>query len=263
MRRKKPQEGIWYEDHRMDFNGITDERVKKNLNCAAAIMLKDNLIDEKNGFSRIKVKNYGDVFNLNEIESFYDQPISSGRLWSGFLVKKDIIATARHCVRESTLKELRIVFGYKILDQYTPVTKVSNENVYNCVKIISLVYTPKNNGADWALLQLDREVQGQEVVELSKDDVAPLQPVYVIGHPVGLPLKYAAGARVRSVEDALFLADQDLYMGNCGSPVFNSDTHEVIGIVVRDDTRDFRRTKKGWVSIIYPNSLSRGSQCKH
>ncbi|MGD2087126.1 MAG: hypothetical protein PVH61_13165 [Candidatus Aminicenantes bacterium] len=42
---------------------------------------------------------------------------------------------------------------------------------------------PKNNGADWALLQLDREVQGQEVAELSKDDVAPLQLVYVIGHP--------------------------------------------------------------------------------
>ena len=59
--------GIWYKDHRMDFNGITDERVKKNFNSVAAIMLKDNLIDEKNGFSTIKVKNYGDVFNLNEI----------------------------------------------------------------------------------------------------------------------------------------------------------------------------------------------------
>jgi hypothetical protein len=144
-----------------------------------------------------------------------------------------------------------------------PVIQVSNDNIYNCVEIIRIVYNPKGNKSSWALVQLDREVQGQEVAPLSKKDTSRAQPVYVIGHPRGLPLKYAAGARVRGLKEALFAADLDIYMGNGGSPVFNADTHDVVGIVTHGDPRDFRWTGKGWASIIYPNRdiPSKGPQC--
>ncbi|MGD2093072.1 MAG: trypsin-like peptidase domain-containing protein [Candidatus Aminicenantes bacterium] len=257
------KKGIWYEDHRIDFNGITDERVKKNLNCVAAIMLKNNLIDEKNGFSTIKVKNYGESFNLYEGEAFRDQPIIAGRVCTGFLVKKDVIATTPFCVNESNLKDLRIVFGYNMLDPYTPVTKVPNENIYNGVKIIYKGFNRRGNKSDWALFQLDREVENQEVAKLSGDDILYNQPVYVIGHPLGLPVKYAPGGKVLDFKDSLFAVDLDVYMGSAGSPVFNYDTHEVIGIVVYDNTQDFRWTGKGWASVIYPspNKFSIRPQC--
>jgi len=244
--------GIWYEDHRMDCFGITDERVKRNANCVAAIVFEKNLLDEKNGYSTLKVKNYGTSFNLYGGEAFREQPVAAGRVCTGFLVKKDVIATAGHCACEKTVTDLRIVFGYQMLDPYTAVNQVPNENIYKGVKIIHKVLNREVNKSDWALMQLDREVEGREAVTLSKDEIANEQPVYVMGYPSGLPLKYAPGAKVRGFDDSFFIADLDTYMGSSGSPVFNADTHELIGIVVQGDLRDFRWMGTGWGSIIYP-----------
>ncbi|UCH97113.1 MAG: trypsin-like peptidase domain-containing protein [Candidatus Aminicenantes bacterium] len=255
--------GIWYKDHRMDCFGITDEQVKKNVNCVAAIVFERNLIKEKNGFSTLKVKNYGESFNLYDGEAFREQPIAAGRLCTGFLVKKDVIATACHCVLGYDIRDLCFVFGFKMVDPCTAVTQVPNENIYKGKRIIGCAYMTKVNRTDWALVQLDREVEGQGVVTLSKDEIPCEQPVYVMGHPAGLPLKYAPGAKVRGFEDAFFTADLDTYMGSSGSPVFNADTHEVIGIVVHGDARDFRQIGSVWGSIIYPRREidSKGPQC--
>jgi hypothetical protein len=245
--------GIWFGDDRMDFFEIQNEQVKKSADCVAAILNKNGLINNK-GFSILKVKNYGKSFNLADSEPFHEQPIAAGRLFTGFLVRDDVIATAGQCTNERNVKDLRIVFGFKMIDSSTPMTKVPNENVYKGVKIIDRVYNPNGNMSDWALVKLDRKVLEQSIAPLSRQDISVDQPLYVIGHPVGLPLKYAPGAWVRDVKEAYFAADLDVYCGNSGSPVFKSDTHEVIGIVVRGHTQDFRWTGKGWASIIYPNS---------
>ena len=140
-----------------------------------------------------------------------------------------------------------------MLDPTTPVTRVPNENIYNCVKILHSVYSSIGNESSWALVKLDREVKDQELAAISKKDISCDHPVYVIGHPMGLPLKYAAGARVRGLEEALFAADLDIYMGNSGSPVFDKETHQVIGMVVRGYQKDFRLVVNCLVSVIYPN----------
>lgn len=255
--------GIWFEDHRMDCFGITDERVKKNANDVAAIVFAKDLIDERNAFSTLKVKNYGKSFNLYEGEAFREQPVTVGRVCTGFLVKKNVIATAAHCVLGYDVRDICFVFGYKMLDPYTAVTQVPSENIYKGNKIIGCKYLPKGNGADWALVQLDREVEGQEGLTLSQDEITFEQPIYVMGYPSGLPLKYAPGAKVRGFEGAFFTADLDTYMGSSGSPVFNAYTHEVIGIVVHGDLRDFRWMGSGWGSIIYPSREidAKGPQC--
>jgi hypothetical protein len=54
---------------------------------------------------------------------------------------------------------------------------------------------------------------------------------YVLGHPLGLPLKLAQGGRVLGVEGATFRVALDTYTGNSGSPVFDADSHALIGIV--------------------------------
>ena len=254
--------GIWNDDDRKDIYEITDEKVKKNTNCVAAICMKDNLIDN-NGFSTLRVKNYGKSFNLCDVEPFYDQPISAGRLATGFLVKEDVIATAGSFVNESKIADFRIIFGYRMVDNSAPVIQMPNNNIYKAVGIINRVYNPRSNGSDWALVKLDRRVEGQTIARLSEKDIYCHQPVYIIGYPVGLPLKYSGGAIVRDIEDTFFSADIDVYSGNAGSPVFDSNTHEVIGIVVRGDTQDFRWTGKGWLSIKYsnPHIHSREPQC--
>jgi hypothetical protein len=246
--------GIWFGDDRMDFFEIQDEQVKKNADCVVAICMKDSLINTYKGFSILKVKNFGKTFNLCDNEPFSDQPIVAGRLASGFLVGEGIIATAGHMASEENVKDLRFVFGYKMLDPYKPVIRIPNDYIYKGVKIIRRVRSHKRDGGDWALVKLDRIAVGQPVANLSRKKIFNDQPVYTIGHPCGLPLKYAPGARVRNVNKTYFEAELDVFCGNSGSPVFSSDTHEVIGMVVRGDIMDFRWTGRCWISVIYPNS---------
>ena len=83
----------------------------------------------------------------------------------------------------------------------------------------------------------------------------------MIGHPSGLPTKFAGGAAVRNnQQNAFFVANLDTYGGNSGSPVFNSNTHAVEGILVRGET-DFVQQGNCNVSLVCPSTGCRGEDC--
>lgn len=255
--------GIWIGEDRMDFYDIPDEKVRNNAKCIAAVCLENSFVDTNRGYSRMKVKNYGKTLNLCDIEPFHHQSVVAGSMCTGFLVKEDVIATAAHFANESNVKALRFVFGYQLEEPYAQVDKFSNKNIYKGVDIIGRFLNRSGTVSDWALVRLDRNVEGQRVASLSKKEIFCDQPIYVIGHPMGLALKYAPGACVSSVEETYFSADLDVYSDNAGSPIFDSDTHEVIGIVVYGYRSDFRWTGKCWTSIIYPTRdiYSGGAGC--
>jgi V8-like Glu-specific endopeptidase len=48
----------------------------------------------------------------------------------------------------------------------------------------------------------------------------------VVGYPMGLPAKIAAGAVVREIRSAYLVANLDTYGGNSGSAVFSTDALE-------------------------------------
>jgi hypothetical protein len=71
-------------------------------------------------------------------------------------------------------------------------------------------------------------------------------------------MKVAAGAAVRdNTPSAFFVANLDTYGGNSGSPVFNSVTHEVEGILVRGEA-DFVQQGNCRVSLVCPSTGCRG-----
>lgn len=251
------ERGTWGEESRRDYYEITNSRVRNNANSVAAICLKDGLIQNGKGNFSIRRKNYGKAFNLCQSEPFYHQDIAAGRLCTGFLVKKNLIATACHCLDKCNLKDLLFVFGYRITDSLGAINNILPQNIYKGVEIIKKVYKRLDNGgsgSDWALVKLDREVEGQEIITLSKKELICHKNVYIIGHPVGLPLKYSDGASISNISDAYFSADLNVYCGSSGSPVFDSETHEVIGIAVRGDNEDFRVVENCLKSIIYSRS---------
>jgi len=256
------QKGIWEKDNRQDFLHIKNPKIRQNTGCVAVGCLKDCLIDSQKGFFTLKVKNFGETFNLCNEEPFREQPVLASYFFTGFLVKENVVATAGHCVDENNVNNLRFFFGYKLSNSLSKVISVPKENIYKGEKILRRMVDPKT-GEDWALVKMDRKVKGQPTAKLSKNTICPNQSIYVLGYPLGLPMKYAPGSTVHAVYEKYFSADLDVYSGNSGSPVFNSDTHEVIGIVVRGDGRDFRWTGKGWISVIYsnPDKLHREPQC--
>lgn len=248
---------------RLDMYEISDPDIKRNAHGVVSIWMKENVEDNHNRFSSLRHKQYGESFNLHRGEPYYKQPIAEGRLCTGFLVGENVIATAGHCADERNVKALRFVFGYEMKGPHDPVTQVPDKDIYNGEEIIRRVYDPTGSGADWALVKLDRNVTGREIVTLSKTGIRRDNPVYILGHPCGLPLKYVPDEPVTGIDRAFFSAELTVYGGNSGSPVFCSDTHEIVGIVVRGDQQDFRWTGSGWMSVRYPNPMLKSSapQC--
>jgi V8-like Glu-specific endopeptidase len=199
---------------------------------------------------------YGEYYNLCPSERFREQP--SGSFCSGVLVAPDIIATAAHCIAGENISDIRFVFGYRMKDQTTPELFIPNSDIYHGLAVIG--WQHDDSGSDWALIRLDRSVPNHPVAPIRKDGtISDSQPVHVIGHPKGLPVKFAGGANVRDNHySAYFSANLDSYSGSSGSPVFNSTTHEVEGLHVRGKKDQFIKQGDCWVSRVCADSECSG-----
>ncbi len=167
-------------------------------------------------------------------EKFSQQPTVAN--CSGFLVDKNKLVTAGHCIEDATdCANNSWVFDYKV--DYSDQGKVivDKSKVYKCKKIISrdLNTTTKN---DYALIELEEVVTDREPLKFRKTGKAKVgDKLVVIGHPSGLPSKIADGAKIRSTGSVFFNANLDTYGGNSGSAVFNATTGVIEGILVRGD----------------------------
>ena len=166
-------------------------------------------------------------------EPFLNQP-SPGHC-SGFLVGSDLVATAGHCVTTAgDCSGTAVVFGFDMLNAVDARIVVPAEDVYFCSE---LVRRRQVGEEDWALFRLNREVVGHAPLPIRRQGkIADGQSVTVIGHPVGLPKKVSGGANVRTdINSLFFVANLDTYGGNSGSPVFNTNTWTVEGVLVRGE----------------------------
>jgi len=263
------QRALYGHDDRKDVYLLSSDP-KLKASCDAVVSLFDfNVIiplsDGKT--SKIETKMYGSAYGLCETELFYTQPCSA--FCSGVLVAPNLIATAGHCIdtpqkKTPPVQDIRFVFGYRMRDDQTPELVINNEDIYSGT-LIKRIYTI--NGQDWALVKLDRTVTKYAPMPVRRTSkIADTEEVYVIGHPCGLPAKFANGAMVRSNSDAnFFVANLDTYAGNSGSPVFNKRTHEVEGLLVRGQkdfvSKDPSDRNSCQISFPCPNSGCRGEDC--
>jgi Trypsin-like peptidase domain len=254
---REKQKIIYGTDDRRDWYQLNAQQ-RDDADCVVALLNDSSLVDNGDGTSTLQTENYGTSQNLCAREPFRNQPVSA--FCSGFLVAPDVIATAGHCTDESNVTTVRFVFGFRMNDATTAQVRIKNDEIYSGVRIIGRQEIA--TGADWALVKLDRPVVNHKIVAVRTTGKIPDdQAVHVIGHPCGLPLKYADGAIVRSNNSAeFFVANLDSYGGNSGSPVFNSMTRQVEGILVRGET-DFVASGNCQVSLICPSTGCRGEDC--
>jgi Trypsin-like peptidase domain len=255
---KNNQKVIYGTDERLDIFQIQDQAILNDADSVVALFADTDVVDNGDGTSTLQTQNFGTSRKLCPVERFREQP--TGAFCSGFLVAPDIIATAGHCVNESNVTNIQFVFGFRMLDSSTAQTVISNEEIYRGVNVIGRQEI--GDGADWALVRIDRPVPNHRIAQIRRTDkIADNQAVLVIGHPVGLPMKVAGNAVVRdNTPNVFFVANLDTYGGNSGSPVFNSETHEVEGILVRGET-DFVQQGTCTVSLVCPNTGCRGEDC--
>ena len=235
---------IYGVDDRKEVYEITNSQIKDSIDSVVALIRNSNISDNGDGKSTIRTKIFGVSRNLCENEKFYNQPIAP--FCSGFLVANNMIATAAHCVENpEDLKSIKFVFAFRMKNENEGPSVIDNSDIYEGESIVKRVFD--NNGPDWAIIKLKRNVVGDHkpVILRRSGKISDNESVYVIGHPVGLPTKFADGANVRNNNNtSFFVCNLDTYGGNSGSPVFNSSTHELEGILVRGET-DFIVTENG------------------
>lgn len=263
---------IYGEDNRVDYYAMPD-RIKDLADSVVSLWKKDSV--EYNYTTKtydLKTTKFKDRLNLCEKEPFREQPI--GAFCSGSLISEDTVITAGHCIKnEDDCANTYFVFGYAVKDSRNPnkaTTKIPVNDIYQCKKIVRTHVgpepTPDNPqgvglGPDYAIIKLDRKVVGRKPLKINTNQkLRKGQRMFVIGHPVGLPVKLADDAYVRdATPGGYFVANLDTYGGNSGSPVFNMNTFEIEGILVRGDTDFTSDPNTGCVmSNVNPNDGGRG-----
>lgn len=161
-------------------------------------------------------------------ERFAGQPISRDGDCTAFLVGPDRFVTAGHCIGAGACTNRRVVFGFTGSGT-SATTTVPSANVYSCIGVVVDSGSP-----DYAVIRVDRPVYARAPHWVRYVDKVPNnQALTLIGHPSALPLKIDRGGSVKTNTAATtFGANIDAFEGNSGSPVVNTSTGVVEGILV-------------------------------
>lgn len=248
---------VYGSDDRLDIYEVVNQDHLKLAESTAA-MIPGNALTE-NGDDTVTIT--GSTLERDGMcstERFAKQRTAA--MCSGFLVGDQYLVTAGHCIQsESDCNSNSWVFDYNVKSKGQTEYKVSTKSVYRCSEIISRKLE-RGNQNDFALIKLDRVVEGIAPLKVrTSGKIADKSRLIMIGHPSGLPTKVEAGGSVRNNGNSIFFqATTDSYGGNSGSAVFNYDTKEVEGILVRGDRDYVYDSKKG----CYVTNVCKEDSCR-
>ncbi len=157
-------------------------------------------------------------FDLCEDEPFLDAPFIGH--CTAFLVGPGVLATAAHCLDQHPCARTRVVFGVNDIEWNIP-PDVDEDAVFQCVGV------HRNDAADVALIELDREVPRSA---MAMGFAQQGRAVALIGHGVGSSATVDLSGVIDRVEDRTIRTSLDTFSGHSGSPVISIETGEVVGI---------------------------------
>lgn len=236
---------IYGPDNRYDYYKESDP-LKKELAQSIFGKISSHMIFKKGEFYYpMSNRTYGESNRLcQKNDPFYEQQALA--TCTAFLVAPNILATAGHCiVTKSDCENSTWIKNYILeTDDQIAVEKFPIKDVYHCKTILARELS-RETKSDFALIELDRVVNESKPLELSKENENMAgQKIFIMGHPSGLPLKISDDAYVFSETPVYFSSNLDSFHGNSGSPVFDQNSLEVKGILVRGND-DFYKTTTG------------------
>ena len=189
---------------------------------------------------------------LGPHQRFRQHPAVHG--FTGFLVGDDLIMTCRHgfipdfqneANPPKDWKKYKVIFGYRFEKAETePKLRFLAKDVFDIIEMLEV--GKQTDREDWAILRINdcvpRPYQPLALPTVQPTPLPAQTPVYLLGHPFGMPLQMASDARVFGMTDQnSYFTDLDAFAGNSGSPVFDANTFELIGIFARGLTKPFKK----------------------
>lgn len=187
--------------------------------------------------TQISIKSlvFGNVLQICQQERFREHLMLGD--CSGFAINKNQIVTARHCIPDQKSCDDRvIIFGHQrpINNEFSP------DQVFECKRIDASL---EKNLGDLVLVTLNKPLPHEVPLKLPRAD-SNWPPVgldlsfnaFVLGHPFGLsmiaaPLK----SQFKHQTDISFGAQADVSQGASGSPLINTQSGEILGVLTGGD----------------------------
>lgn len=184
------------------------------------------------------------LFSLGDHYRFcMSQPMENEKLWancSGTLVGKDLVLTAGHCISSETdCSDKSYVFDFLSNSDIPRIQ--NNENlIYKCKKVLAWSKpVPRQQLVDYALIQLDREVQDRQPISISKTKIGQETNLTTFGFPLGMPMKISKGyinkedaQKNLSQKSSFAYSKMPTHGGLSGGGVYD-DNYNLIGVLVR------------------------------
>lgn len=157
---------------------------------------------------------------------------------SASLIGKNKILTAAHCLNEKeyACETYNVVFDYQ--RQQIPMASahvLEKSQIYSCKKVLYYKFNQSLPGEDLAVIELDRNVEDREPVELyMKANIKVNDPLWMIGYPLGISQKVVDNGSVLSLDpgNVSFRNNLDSFSVNSGGPIFSASGKQ-IGVLVR------------------------------
>jgi V8-like Glu-specific endopeptidase len=227
---------IYGQDSRYEYSEILNPSIRSLADATVVLVENSDLHETAHGQVYGHAKSWGEEDNLCAGETYAEQP--SLGFCSGTLIAPDLVLTAGHCIDdEKVCRKTSFVFDFKMPSAKSSVSPLAfdSKSVYGCK---DLVYRVNANTSDFAVIRLDRPVTDRAPATMTSAPIQDHAEVFMLGYPMGIPLKYANDSRVRFTRSHSFMTDLDAFGGNSGSGVFSNETNELLGILVsgEDDT---------------------------
>jgi V8-like Glu-specific endopeptidase len=241
-------------DNRLDYYEISDPKLKQLARSTAAFIDNDHLVYDQI-FDQYYLEKPDFKLGMCPNEKFTQQP--EWAFCSGSLIADDIVLTAGHCVPDAkSCKQFKVVFDYHLQNPTDSISSLKGKNIFSCRDVIYT--TEKKNAADFALIRLDRPVEGRAFLSFSVSELTFKDVLLIVGYPMGKPVKFTTDGKVRSLlSDQFFVASLDAFSGNSGSPVFNQLTYQIVGVLARGE-QDFERKNSCYVAKVCSEDSCRG-----
>ncbi|EQC45559.1 serine protease [Bacteriovorax sp. Seq25_V] len=216
--------------------------LRQNLRSSVALVPKNRLSITDNGVS-ILSNSLAETLRMCENSRFSNQPLLAN--CSGSLVGNDTVLTAAHCLpddKQESCDEYYYVFDYEVGGD-GKVKTLKKENIFECQKIIHHDFDTffSKTGLDLALVKLKRAVSDRTPYKVNFSEISNGDEIFMIGYPLGAPKKVSHGATVKdSPFKNSFSSDLDTFSVNSGSPIFDRNTGDLIGVLVRGTGANLR-----------------------
>jgi V8-like Glu-specific endopeptidase len=224
-------------DNRQDVPQHSDASLRRLAEASTLTLVLSGSINESNPNNiTFPGPNLGQARNLCATERFRDDPTAGN--CSGTLIANDLVLTAGHCISSATCADNRFVFGYR-REANGAMRTVTSADVFRCSAVVARELT---STVDYAVVRLDRAATPRFTVAPVRTQATVLdvgQRVTVIGSPSGILHKIDSGGSVRDARASTldyFVANTDTFGGNSGSGVYENDSYQLSGILVRGET---------------------------